>query len=282
MLFPLEKRTLIRGFQDHLNDDLKGATDYEAPIGTKIYSPFYGRIYHFQEDKGGKWIGIEREDGAKFEFAHLSAYKMPEGSFCKPNDLIALSGNSGTVTTGPHVHHQIIKDGERIDPELFYTPKNIPVIAVNGTIPLLKEFQDELLNYSAGMFTISWDIIEHPLHVGQGMLTQTEAYEIAKQLYNDKYKPYRYLFMCYQGNPLSAFLASYFNPAQNNCITTAPLPTDGRSLVFEFSHLLQMFYNENRGTLPPIQIVDSNFPTDALIISKYRSVLPYTDILLKP
>lgn len=282
MLFPLFKRQVIRGFQAHIDAGLRGATDYVAPVGTPIYSPFYGTIYRFQEAKGGNWIGIKRNDGLRFEFAHLSDYILKDGAKCIPGQEIALSGNTGTETTGPHVHHQIIdQNNNRIDPEQFYTPTNIPLIAVSGLIPYLQEFQSYLLSYSAGMLTCSWDIIQYPLSVGMGMLTQEEAYQIVDKLADPKYLPYRYIFLFYNGNISSSFLATYYYPAKNNCISTIPNSSPARSTAFEFSHQLQTFYNSNRGQLPPIQVVDSNFPTDDLIISKYRSIEPFTDILLR-
>ena len=109
------------------------------------------------------------------------------------------------------------------------------------------------------------------------MITQDQAYAIVEQFDIKD----RYVFIFYPPNTSSAFLASYYYPTRNCCITTSP-SQDSRSLSFELAHQLQFFYNENREGTPPIQIIDSNFPTDQLIIDKYNSVKPYASVLIKP
>ena len=37
----------------------------------------------------------------------------------KEGEQIAITGNTGTKTTGPHCHTQIIRDGKRLDPEQY-------------------------------------------------------------------------------------------------------------------------------------------------------------------
>lgn len=275
MQFPIYKRKLIRGFNEHINSNLGGAADYTAPIGTPIYSPFYGTIYQFHEEKGGTWIGIKREDGMRFEFAHLSKYAVVNGAKVVPGQLIAISGNSGTETTGPHVHHQIINaKGERIDPEHYYFATNIPLIAVNGTIDYMHKVQDKLLEYSAGMLTCSWDIIQHPIAVQHGLLTQAEAYALADILNNPAYLPYRYILMFYQGNLTSTMLATYYYPKLDQSISTIPGQPDPRLVVFELGHQLAGYLNENTTQIPPIPYLDTNYPTDSVIIEKLRLAEP--------
>lgn len=53
-------------------------------------------------------------------YAHLQMNSEPEdlviGSVVKAGDQIGLVGNTG-VSTGPHLHFEIVRDGERVDPE---------------------------------------------------------------------------------------------------------------------------------------------------------------------
>ena len=99
------------------------------------------------------------------------------------------------------------------------------------------------------------------------MITQEDSYKII-----DLIKPTeKFVFIFYTPNATSSFYASYFYPAKDCIITTCP-GNDPRLLSFEFAHQVQMFYNTHRGSNPPVDIVDINFPTDELIRSKYDSV----------
>ena len=42
-------------------------------------------------------------------YMHLNDYKVKEGDAVKPGQVIALSGNTGKQTTGPHLHFQECK-----------------------------------------------------------------------------------------------------------------------------------------------------------------------------
>lgn len=283
MIFPLFRRKLIRGAEEHLKAGLGVACDYTANH-EDVFAPFSGVPYTFKEPKGGNWLGIKREDGVHVQFAHLQQYYIynwlgfKKGKV-KAGELVALSGNSGLTTTGPHLHVQVLDSkGQRLDPEKFFFAKNIPVVAANTTIPQMRELQKKVLEFSGGMLTITWDIIIHPI-VESGMLLQDKAYALADQLFDKKYLPYRYLFLTYQGN--APFLTSFYYPKKNMCITTAPENTDPRLLAFEFSHQLQKWYNENRPQgNSAVEVTDSNFPNDDFIINKYRLVLPYRDLLV--
>ena len=47
---------------------------------------------------------------------HCSSLLKKEGDKVVQGELIALSGNSGTESSGPHLHFEIWKDGKPIDP----------------------------------------------------------------------------------------------------------------------------------------------------------------------
>lgn len=99
-----------------------GGYDYAASVGTKLYAPTTSDSFvlnYGYDPKGyGHWVSLKDENGIEWRYAHLSAptRDLPEkGAIVRPGDLVALSGNSGR-STGPHVHVEVLKDGEKINP----------------------------------------------------------------------------------------------------------------------------------------------------------------------
>lgn len=278
MIFPLYRRKVIRGFQDHINAKLSGATDYEASY-QKLYAPCGGTLYAFggPRDQGGYWLGLKSTDGVRIEFAHLSKRLKLSGKV-KEGDLIGVTGNSGTLTSGPHLHVQVLDSkNNRVDPEQFFFAKDLPMAAVNMTVAQMQAIKDEVINYSAGMLEINWYIKDSPIFAPVGDLGQETSYGLIDQLGIKD----RFVIMRYDA-PTAAFLKTYYYPKNNQCLSTIPNTPLPRSCVFELAHNWQTWYNENRGVLPYIEVVDSNFPSDDLIIEKLRTIIPYVSILNKP
>lgn len=123
MRFPLDRREVIRGCAAHKKAGLGCAEDDRAKIGTPVRMPFNGKIFEWfggPKNEGGYWVGIKDKDGNRIQFAHLSARLRVPGQECKEGEIIAYTGNSGTVTSGPHLHLQIVKPNNgRIDPAKY-------------------------------------------------------------------------------------------------------------------------------------------------------------------
>lgn len=117
-MFPLKRRELIRGCKKHIMASLGCAADYVARYVT-LYAPFDGTLTRFHGRQGGNWARLVRDNGDRLEFAHLRRY-IGEPRQVKAGDKIAITGNTGLVTTGPHLHIQIFtKNGTRFDPERY-------------------------------------------------------------------------------------------------------------------------------------------------------------------
>ncbi|MCR9252915.1 MAG: M23 family metallopeptidase, partial [bacterium] len=68
----------------------------------------------------GKRIVILHGEGYQTRYCHLSAFKVEEGDVVKKGEVIGLVGNTG-LSTAPHLHYEILKDGENVDPALLMT-----------------------------------------------------------------------------------------------------------------------------------------------------------------
>lgn len=90
--------------------------DIANKLGTEIKSATDGKVYKTQSmDKYyGNNIEIEK-DGVIFKYAHLSEIKVKEGDEIKQGDIIGLMGSTG-MSTGSHLHFEIIIDSRTVDP----------------------------------------------------------------------------------------------------------------------------------------------------------------------
>lgn len=87
--------------------------DYGVPEDTKVKAVTHGTVTRtFDNEFGGKVLQIAEANGQYHQwYMHLNKYKVKVGDTVKPGDVIALSGNTGKQTTGPHVHFQRMKNG---------------------------------------------------------------------------------------------------------------------------------------------------------------------------
>ena len=77
--------------------------DFGVPTGTPVYAPVAGHVWTTHYERGGNRLTITMADGTKVGFNHLSRFAKRSGKVNK-GDLVAYSGNTGTATTGPHLH----------------------------------------------------------------------------------------------------------------------------------------------------------------------------------
>ena len=52
-------------------------------------------------------------------YAHMSAYNVKAGQKVKRGDIIGYMGNTG-MSTGPHIHYEVKKNGIPVDPINYY------------------------------------------------------------------------------------------------------------------------------------------------------------------
>ena len=67
----------------------------------------------------GKHIRIDHGYGYLTVYAHLSKYNVKKGQKVKRGDLIGFVGSTGR-SEAPHLHYEVWKDGNKINPINFY------------------------------------------------------------------------------------------------------------------------------------------------------------------
>ena len=114
--------------------------DFTAPRGTPIYASGDGKIVRADASASGygKHIRIEHGFGYISLYAHLSEYNVRKGQKVKRGDLIGYVGSTGR-SEAPHLHYEIIKDGNKINPINFYYGK----LSAAEFYELLKKSQQE-------------------------------------------------------------------------------------------------------------------------------------------
>jgi len=113
----------VNGFLSRKFDPNKGhmGFDFVVKEGTPIYAASGGYIIFSNftvED--GYMIIINHRNGYSSIYKHCSVLLKEERENVEQGELIALSGNTGNHTTGPHVHFEIWKDGRPVDPEKYF------------------------------------------------------------------------------------------------------------------------------------------------------------------
>lgn len=95
--------------------------DFTAPRGTPIYASGDGVVTRADNRAVGYGNHITIDHGYGYEslYAHLYKYNVRPNQKVKRGDLIGFVGSTGR-SEAPHLHYEILKDGERINPINFY------------------------------------------------------------------------------------------------------------------------------------------------------------------
>ena len=98
--------------------------DFAAPTGTPIMAAGTGHIEYVGTNGGaGKYIRIKHLNGYKTSYSHLSSYAsgMQKNVRVKQGQTIGYVGSTG-LSTGPHLHYEVIFNGEKINPMMMKLP----------------------------------------------------------------------------------------------------------------------------------------------------------------
>jgi murein DD-endopeptidase MepM/ murein hydrolase activator NlpD len=63
-------------------------------------------------------VEINHGNGLSTRYGHAKELLVKTGDIVKPGEAIALMGSSGR-STGPHVHYEVLKNGQQVNPHPY-------------------------------------------------------------------------------------------------------------------------------------------------------------------
>jgi len=117
VLFAPVKGTITSGFNEN---EKHFAVDIALPIGTPIKSIANGTIIFADwTPTNGNVVIISHPEEIMSVYKHCESISKTQGDIVRTGEVIATSGNTGTQTTGAHLHFELWKNGLAIDPTYF-------------------------------------------------------------------------------------------------------------------------------------------------------------------
>jgi murein DD-endopeptidase MepM/ murein hydrolase activator NlpD len=130
--------------------------DWAAPRGTPIYASGAGIVDKVGWEGGyGKYVRLKHAYGYETAYGHMSAFArgIQPGSRVRQGQVIGYVGSTG-LSTGAHVHYEILVNGRFVDPNRIKLPRGR---SLEG--PVLASFEQErdrfetMMNRNGGRVT---------------------------------------------------------------------------------------------------------------------------------
>ncbi len=103
------------------------AIDYAAPQGTPVRAVGDGIvIYAGWKQSYGYTLTIRHNGTYTTNYCHLSSFLVKKGAKVKQGDAVARVGSTG-LSTGPHLHYEMVKNGTKVNPLKEVLPPGKPI-----------------------------------------------------------------------------------------------------------------------------------------------------------
>jgi murein DD-endopeptidase MepM/ murein hydrolase activator NlpD len=135
-------------FEPHAR--MHDGVDIAAPVGSQIHATAAGVVSRTGVSSSyGRFVEINHGDGVTSFYAHMSRTAgLRPGARVAEGEVLGYVGSTGH-STGPHLHFEIRKDGEPLNPQMFMGRQ----FASLGDLPIGEARAPGLINE-----------IRHPLH----------------------------------------------------------------------------------------------------------------------
>lgn len=120
--WPVEPVVVTSPFGDRLHPvhgevRFHAGVDLEAARAQPVTAAAAGVVAFAGWNSGhGKQVELQHDAHVSTRYSHLAAWAVQPGDTVKRGDLIGWAGKTGTAT-GVHLHFELRRDGEAIDPE---------------------------------------------------------------------------------------------------------------------------------------------------------------------
>jgi murein DD-endopeptidase MepM/ murein hydrolase activator NlpD len=114
--------------------------DWATAYGTPIFASGNGVVEKVGPEGGyGKYVRIKHNNGYETAYGHMSAFAkgLEPGKRVRQGQIIGFVGSTG-MSTGPHVHYEILVNGRFVDPMRVKLPRGR---SLDG--PLMAAFEKE-------------------------------------------------------------------------------------------------------------------------------------------
>ena len=103
------------------NEMFHSGTDFTAPTGSEIYATGNGVVERVEINGHGYGNNVIINHGFGYQtlYAHMSRIKVYKGQKIARGELIGYVGSTGT-SIGPHLHYEVIKNGEKVNPINYF------------------------------------------------------------------------------------------------------------------------------------------------------------------
>jgi murein DD-endopeptidase MepM/ murein hydrolase activator NlpD len=128
--YEIGSRFGVRGDPMNGHAALHTGTDFRAPYMSPIYATAAGVVtFSGYRDDYGKIVEIDHGNGLVTRYGHMNRATVSVGQRVAAQTQIGFLGSTGRAT-GPHVHYEVVVNGEPQDPEKFMAlGRIVPVVA---------------------------------------------------------------------------------------------------------------------------------------------------------
>jgi murein DD-endopeptidase MepM/ murein hydrolase activator NlpD len=95
--------------------------DFSAKTGTEVFATGDGVVVAAEQKYDGYGLHVVIRHGYGYQtlYAHMSKLAVRSGQRVKRGEVIGFVGSTGT-SVAPHLHYEVIKDGEKVNPAHYY------------------------------------------------------------------------------------------------------------------------------------------------------------------